>query len=136
MAITPHSTIRGGYYTSTAYSGLLGDVALTLSGQSRGRLNTITFFNYQALLSGGNINFYDGANAGVTLASGGPYATSGHIMLYQLPQWPNSSAISGQNAPLQTPINVDAPFFSGLNVAYRSGTPGFTVSWSVERPLY
>lgn len=134
--IEPEIAVRGGYYTYTAGSGALGDAAITVSGQNRGRLNTITFLNYGTSLSGGFVTFYDGANVGTALASGGPFGTSGHIVLYQLPQWPNSSAVSGQFAPLQTPVNVDVPFFSGLNVATRSGTPGFTVSWTVEKLVF
>ena len=136
MAYNPHQQVRGGLYTFCSYSGIgsAGDIAITVSGQNRGRLNSVVVFNSQT--SGGVVTFYDGANVGVTLASGGPFATSGHVVLYQLPIWPNSSAVSGQFAPIQTPVNVDVPFFSGLNVATRSGTPGFTVSWTVEKPLY
>lgn len=138
MAINPHQSIRGSYYTFTAYSGLVsaGDVVVTVSGQNRGRLNTVMIFNVGT--SGVAATFYDGANAGVTLASGGPYLTSGHIPLYQIPTFPNGAQIlaSGSFPYYSTVFNVDQPFFSGLNIGVRSGGPAFTLGYTVEKLVF
>src|ERR1700761_5275315 len=118
MAYNPHQQVRGGLYTFCSYSGIgsAGDIAITVSGQNRGRLNSVVVFNSQT--SGGVVTFYDGANVGVTLLSGGPFLTSGHIPLFQIPAWPSAAGgnSSGSTQYYTAPFNIDQPFFSGLNV--------------------
>lgn len=138
MPISPHVSVRGGLYTFCSYSGVgsAGDLAITVSGQNRGRLNSVVVFNSQ--LSGGTVTFYDGANVGLTLLSGGPFLASGQIPLFQIPVWPTAAggAASGATQYYTTVFNIDQPFFSGLNVGARSGGPGYTCTYCVEKPLY
>ena len=122
--------VRGGGRAFTNFSGTAaGNDVLIYSGA--GRLNSI--LQHTQMQSGQTVYFYDSAIA----TSGGPFAASGHKIVGILPAtWsqgaPGSGAINQQTGQ---PLNVDFPFQSGLVAATRSGTPGFSVSYTVENSI-
>ena len=114
---------RGGIATFTNYSGTAAgnDVAITTGA---GRLNTILI--HTLIASGQSVFFYDSAVA----TSGGPFAASGHKIVGIIPtSWSGAFNVMSDWA---RPFVVDMPFTSGLVAATRSGTPGFSISYTPE----
>ena len=140
---------RGGMRTSTVWSGsLLTNTALTgaagavqsggqvLLVSGAGRLNSVV--PHQFLQSGQPVWFYD---AGTITVSG--ISVSGQRIIGIIPGTSpaNPTVQSGQFQMARTwsdVIFVDMPFSSGLCVGAASGTPGFTVSYTLEtsEPAY
>lgn len=132
----PQYTNNGGFRTAAIYSGIIAGPSLaaapgavaagsdTLLFSGAGRLNRIQ--PHVGLQSGVAVVLYDAAVA----ASGGPIVSSGHIVIGVVPPM---TGLSG-TLTLTNPIEVNIPFNSGLCVATRSGCPGFTVSWTPEKP--
>ena len=139
----------GGFYSASIFSGALapglggapGSVAVgpdVLLYSGAGRLDTVLV--HQNTASSGYrlpIVFYD-ASAPV---SGGPVPTSGHRVIAFSPAFISTSggvygATSGSAVgyPITwgMPVQIGAPFLSGLCFNSRSGQPGVTVSWTPE----
>ena len=125
---------QGGVQTASIPSGIIAGAGLTAAPgavnngsdtmffSGAGRLNKII---PAVALSGTAVVFYDGTGP----LSGGPIYASGHKYLGVLP----ANTFNG-NVALQgpLPIEVGAPFFSGLCAGVRSGCAGFTVTWTPE----
>ncbi len=123
---------RGGGRCASFPSGLVTADAMIYSGA--GRLASVLITN-QAATSGSQILFYDAAAA----TSGGPYATSGHKVIGATPGSFQGGVASGFNPSVLagSVLIFDMPFQSGLAVgglasAVRSGSAGFTVSFTPE----
>ena len=129
------ATTRGGSRTACVWSGsILTNAALTgapgavQSGNSilfyagAGRLNTV--FQHQAILtlSGVAVTFYD---AGAVTASGTSVSGQRFLGILNSP-----GGVSGQ-LTLQAPFDFGTPFTSGLCASAPSGTPGFTLSYTI-----
>lgn len=129
---------RGGMQSATFYSGNIvsggqlvsyvafGSVAagsdlLVFSGA--GRLNTI----YPLYAQSGTISILYDSHA---VASGGPFATSGHRYLGAVP----ANTHDGLANAGPKPIQVDVPFFSGLCINFRSGVAPFMITYTPEGP--
>jgi len=116
---------RGGMETFTNFSGTAAgnDVAIT---SGAGRLHDV--LQHVQMISGQSVLIYDGAVA----TSGGPFSASGHKVLAVIPSTYRGGAVSGVAATEwdARPIVIDRPFYSGLIAATRSGTPGFSVSFT------
>lgn len=123
---------RGGGRTASFPSGLVTADTMIYSGG--GRLASVLITN-QGATSGSQLIFYDAAVS----TSGGPYTTSGHKVVGVTPNGFQGLPASGFN-PLVLAGSVlvfDMPFQSGLAVGglggvVRSGSPGFTVSYTPE----
>ena len=130
---------RGGQLTAYLYSGnvvsgglaqiaypryngagvINGSDALLLSGA--GRLNSII----PILAVSGTATFiYDSPVA----TSGGPFSASGHIVIGAVP----ANTHGGLANALMGPIEVDAPFFSGLCISFRSGMANVAITYTPE----
>lgn len=140
MPVTPQldQTYRAGSQTACLWSGALapsvarapgavataGHVLLYSGG---GRLNSVLV--HQALAAAPAVYFYDSVSVTVSGVS-----VSGQLLIGMVPVSPQVTA-SGQ-ATLSIvsfagePIRPEMPFFSGLCVAYPSGCPGITVSFT------
>ncbi len=121
---------RGGGRVFTAYSGLAND---TVIYSGAGRLANILVIG-QAPSSGGQVAFCDTAS----ITSGFPIA--GQKVIGVIPtifQAPVTQ--SGSSNPFALPgtlMVMDMPFQSGLAaIGYRSGGPGFSVSYTPEANL-
>jgi hypothetical protein len=135
----PQYSIRGGWQTATLWSGgvsglgaLQGCISGTINvggdvliASGPGRLNK--FFPHLNVASGLALIFYDSA----VPASGGPFAASGHKIVWVSP--PLAASASGAQQQLPSwPADIDIPFQSGLVVHTTSGHPGFSVAWTPE----
>lgn len=127
----PNYTTDGGYKTFANFSGTAaGNDVLIQSGA--GRLNQI--LQHTQMTSGQTVYFYDAAIA----TSGGPFAASGHTIVGIIPPtWQAATSAASGTLAYPTPwvggvTQCDFPFRSGLCVATRSGTPGFSVSYTLE----
>lgn len=117
-------TTRGGLVIAGLYSGNVvsgGAAALASPGakvvgsdgmlwSGPGRLNTIIPVTN---VLGTSVIIYDGAD----VASGGPFVLSGHKALGLIQGW----APNGVSGMSPSPVFLDAPFSSGLCVAFKSG---------------
>jgi hypothetical protein len=65
--------------------------------------------------------------------SGGPVAASGHDVVGIIPASP-PTGLSGTYVAAGS-YQIDFPFNSGLCISSRSGQPGVTVSYSLEKPV-
>lgn len=149
---TAVKTTTGGFNSATIYSGsatpaltaapgavAVGSDVLLFSGT--GRLDTVLVHQHTAAFVSGllPVVFYD-AHAPV---AGGPIYASGHKLLAYIPFIQNittasffgtSGVVPNYAITWGTPVQVGAPFFSGLCCAsIRSGQPGFTVTWTAEK---
>ncbi len=117
----------GGGRAYTQWSGSAADNDLLIFSGA-GRLNSL--LQITQLVSGQAVVFYDSAIA----TSGGPFAASGHKIVGIIPSTFPGGAWSGNLIVpwTGTPVVVAMPFQSGLCVATRSGTPGFTASYTTE----
>jgi hypothetical protein len=137
-AIRPQKNTYNGFNTATVFSG---GSSSTLSGSSigaisgdllialgPGRLDSILPFSQ---LSGSDTVFYDSATPANGVTGGGPVVTSGHKVLARL----NGNTWLGVNGTFAggpSIVSVGMPFQSGLCVALRSGSPGYTICWTPE----
>lgn len=132
QAFTRGGQVTAGLYSGNVVSGLAASIAapgavlggadvLLFSGA--GRLNTIIM---QQTGGGTAVPIYDGS----VPTSGGPFVLSGHKILGTIPASPGLlTPISGG---LPGPIPVDAPFLSGLIVAFRSGMLSCSITYTPE----
>lgn len=133
---------QGGCIAASVYSGavapsLAGAYGAVAAGpdillySGAGRLKDI--LPHVQLLSGLPVVFYDAG----AVASGGPFAASGHKIVGVLPGSTQSTAPAGSGVniaifPNDWVFALDQPFQSGLCVATKSGQPGFTVTYTPE----
>jgi hypothetical protein len=131
----------GGFQTISIFSGgssstLSGSAIGAISGDlllvsGPGRLDFIQ--PHQAVSGAGPTLFYDSAVAANGVTGGGPVAASGHKVVGVLPAntWASANA-SGAIGVIAPPYQFSMPFQSGLCVALRSGSCGYTISWTPE----
>lgn len=136
---------QGGQVALTIWSGGLAPSLIGAPGavhtsgnqvrlwSGAGRLNTI--IPHVQMTSGLQSWFYDAAL--VARSGAGPVASliaeSGARLIGILPPTFGGGVWSGTAvSPMQSTINFGTPFFSGLNVACPSGSPGFTVTITPE----
>ncbi len=121
---------RGGGRVFTSYSGLAND---TVIYSGAGRLGSILVIG-SAPSSGAQVAFCDAAS----ITSGFPIAGQKVIGLIPTPLMVPVTQSGGSN-PFSLPgsfVSMDMPFQSGLAViGYRSGGPGFSVSYTPEANL-
>ncbi len=128
---------RGGGRTACVWSGsLLTNAALggapgavqsggnILLFSGAGRLNSVLQHQGVLTLSGVAVTFYD---AGTITASGTSVSGQRFLAILNAPQ-----GQSGQFTNPGIPTAIDMPFSSGLCVSMCSGTPGISVSYTVE----
>ncbi len=121
---------RGGGRVFTAYSGLAGD---TVIYSGAGRLASILVIG-SAPSSGGQVALCDTA----AITSGFPVAGQKVIGLIPTPLMVpvTQSGTSNPFSQAGSLVQVDMPFQSGLAaIGYRSGGPGFSVSFTPEANL-